>query len=75
MISRVLSKNSFVSLHWQTVRWKGHSKWQNIQSQKNQSDLERARVVHKYSMWISIAIREHKGSGGTDPNVNKTLAR
>jgi len=54
------------------IRFKGHSKWQNIRHIKAENDLRIARLCHKYSHLIGIAIREHGMEKNPDHN-RKTL--
>ena len=55
------------------LRWKGHSKWQNIKHTKEANDLARSRLAKVYTMKIGIAIRENGNE--MDPARNKTLAK
>ena len=57
----------------QCLRWKGHSKWQNIKHTKGEKDNQFAKLSHRYSMMIGIAIKEHGME--TNPEKNKTLKR
>ena len=55
------------------VRWKGHSKWQNIKHIKAEKDAQRSKLASLYNTKISIAIRENGNE--TDPERNRTLGR
>ena len=55
------------------LRWKGHSKWQNIRHTKEANDANRSRLAKVYSMKIGVAIRENGNE--MDPERNKTLAK
>ena len=57
----------------QCLRWKGHSKWQNIKHTKGEKDNQFAKLSHRYSVMIGIAIKEHGME--TNPEKNKTLKR
>ena len=71
-IQTLLRANS-QSVQCQCLRWKGHSKWQNIKHTKGEKDNQFAKLSHRYSMMIGIAIKEHGME--TNPEKNKTLKR
>ena len=60
-------------IQYQFVRWKGHNKWGNIKATKGAKDEAFARLSSRYSMDISIAIKQHGSE--TDPERNKALAK
>ena len=64
-------QKNFVNLT--CVRWKGHSKWQNIQHTKAEKDGQRSKLAWTYNRKIGVAIRENGNE--TDPDRNKSLAR
>ena len=57
----------------QFVRWKGHNKWGNIKATKGAKDDAFARLSSRYSMGISVAVKEHGNE--TNPERNKALAK
>ena len=48
----------------------GHSKWATIKHKKGKTDAKRGKLFSKLSRAITVAARE----GGTDPNMNISLA-
>ena len=48
----------------------GHSKWATIKHKKGKTDAKRGKLFSKLSRAITVAARE----GGTDPNMNLSLA-
>jgi transcriptional/translational regulatory protein YebC/TACO1 len=48
----------------------GHSKWATIKHKKGKEDAKRGKLFSKLSRAITVAVRE----GGTDPNMNISLA-
>ena len=48
----------------------GHSKWATIKHKKGKTDARRGKLFSKLSRAITVAARE----GGTDPNMNISLA-
>ena len=72
-IQTLLRANSQSPLQCQCLRWKGHSKWQNIKHTKGEKDNQFAKLSHRYSMMIGMAIKEHGME--TNPEKNKTLKR
>jgi YebC/PmpR family DNA-binding regulatory protein len=48
----------------------GHSKWATIKHKKGKTDAKRGKLFSKLSRGITVAARE----GGTDPNMNVSLA-
>ncbi|KAH8117426.1 YebC-like protein [Phellopilus nigrolimitatus] len=48
----------------------GHNKWSKIKDKKGAADVKKSSVYTKAARDITVAIR----SGGSDPNVNGTLA-
>jgi hypothetical protein len=50
---------SAAALQMAQVRYKGHSKWQNIRHIKAANDLRIGRLCNKYAHLIGIAIREN----------------
>ena len=57
----------------QCVRWKGHSKWQNIKHTKEAKDGERMRMSARYTYLIKAACKENNFQ--TDLKINKALAK
>ena len=57
----------------QFVRWKGHNKWGNIKATKGAKDDAFARLSSRYSMGISVAVKENGNE--TNPERNKALAK
>ena len=55
------------------IRWKGHSKWQNIRHTKGEKDNNFAKLCHRYSVMIGIAVRENGME--MNPEKNKALKR
>jgi len=53
------SRNVFCPLQSVQVRFKGHSKWQNIKHIKAANDLRIGRMCNKYAHLIGSAIREN----------------
>ncbi len=78
---------SFIAVQWplkqlirvttchqcQFLRWKGHSKWQNIKATKAAKDEEYNRKATKHAYEIATSVKEN--SFETNPEVNKSLAR
>ena len=67
------NSQSIRAVQCQCLRWKGHSKWQNIKHTKGEKDNQFAKLSHLYSVKIGIAIREHGME--TNPEKNKALKR
>ena len=65
--------NNSQLLKCQFVRWKGHSKWQNIRHTKGAKDLAYSKLCMKYSLIISRSINENGNE--TDPLLNKVLQK
>jgi len=52
------------------VRFKGHSKWQNIKHIKAANDLRIGKMCNKYAHLIGVAIRENKMEKNPEYNGN-----
>merc|ERR1711874_76918 len=57
----------------QFVRYKGHSKFQNIKHIKAARDASLAKLAHRYSNEIAVAVKNNGNE--KDPERNKSLAR
>ena len=55
------------------LRWKGHSKWQNIRHTKEANDAVKSNLARQYGMKIGVAIRENGNE--MDPERNRSLAK
>jgi len=71
ILQKLTFQKNFVNLT--CVRWKGHSKWQNIQHTKAEKDGQRSKLAWTYNRKIGVAIRENGNE--TDPDRNRSLAR
>lgn len=79
IFSRLLSVPFFnqqlnvTSPGFQPLRFKGHSKWQNIKETKNARDKEFGVLCHRYVLMIGITVRENNFEA--DPARNRPLSK
>ena len=75
MSTKILQKLTFQKnvVKLSCVRWKGHSKWQNIKHVKAEKDGQKSKLAWTYNNKIGMAIRENGNE--TDPDRNRSLAR
>jgi len=72
-LSQLLPSSAAAAINMQQLRFKGHSKWQNIAATKGANDARLAKIAAKYNWKIRTAIRTNGNQ--TDMARNRELER
>ena len=72
ILQRILALNQN-PIQFQLIRWKGHSKWQNIKATKGANDLLYNKLSSKYASAIALSVKMNGME--TNQERNKSLAR